>query len=295
MASSSDARLGFIGLGLMGSAMAEMLLAAGHRLTVWNREPEVLAGFAAQRATVAQDPAEVAASSDIVFVCVLHTAAVHDVVLGPAGVAEAARPGAILVDHSTAMPIPTVEMAAELDRRTGMGWVDAPVSGGPGFARERQLTVMAGGDEAALARVQPVMAAYAARVTRVGPVGAGQAAKIINQAISGVSYVLMAEVLRLAEESGLDAARIPECLAGGHADSTMLHYAYPKMLARDFEPPASFASQMLKDLDNVGKEAKRLKLDLPLVESARRRFSDYVEAGGGKRETASIYESYRKA
>jgi 3-hydroxyisobutyrate dehydrogenase len=292
MATSSAPHLGFIGLGLMGGAMAEMLLAAGHQLTVWNREREVLARFAERGATIAENPAEVAAKADIVFVCVLDTAAVHDVVLGPAGVAEAARPGAILVDHSTAMPIPTIEMAAELDRRTGMHWIDAPVSGGPAFARERRLTVMAGGEEAALGRVRALMDAYAARVTRMGPVGAGQAAKVINQAISGVSYVLMAEVLRLAEESGIEAARIPECLTGGHADSTMLHYAYPKMLARAFEPPASLASQMLKDLKNVGEEAKRLKLDLPLVGLARQRFERFVESGGGSAETASIYNSY---
>lgn len=287
-------KLGFIGLGLMGGAMAEMLLAAGYELTVWNRESEPLAGFAAKGARLAANPAEVAAASEIVLLCVLDTNAVRQVTLGPDGVADASTPPRILVDHSTAMPVETASMAAELQARTGMAWVDAPVSGGPGFARQRRLTIMAGGPQQAYDAVLPILAAYAANVTRMGPTGAGQTAKVINQAISGVSYVLMAEVLRLAEQSGIDAARIPDCLAGGHADSTMLHFAYPKMLARDFEPPASLASQMLKDLNNVGKEAHRLGLELPLIDSARARFDHYVAAGNGRKETASIYQSYLK-
>jgi 3-hydroxyisobutyrate dehydrogenase len=290
-----DATIGFIGLGLMGSAMAEVLLEDGRRLAVWNREPEALDAFAARGAAVAGNPAAVAAQADVVLLCVLDTDAVRDVTLGPGGVAEAGRPGALLVDHSTTMPKPTEAMARELEARCGMRWVDAPVSGGPGFARERRLTVMAGGAEADIDFLGPLLAAYAGKVTRVGEVGAGQAAKVINQAISGVSYVLMAEVLRLAEESGVDPARIPECLAGGHADSTMLRFAYPKMLERAFEPPASLASQMLKDLKNVRSEAERLGLDLPLVRAATERFAAYADEGGGRSETASIYNLYRKA
>jgi 3-hydroxyisobutyrate dehydrogenase len=290
-----DATIGFIGVGLMGSAMARMLVADGRRLVVWNREPEALDAFADLGATIAGSPAEVAAEADAVLLCVLDTDAVHDVTLGADGVVEAGRRGALLVDHSTAMPKPTEAMARELNARCGMRWVDAPVSGGPAFAGERRLTIMAGGLEADVDALRPVFASYAAKVTRVGDVGAGQAAKVINQAISGVSYVLMAEVLRLAEESGVDAARIPECLAGGHADSTMLHFAYPKMLARAFDPPGSLASQMLKDLKNVGGEAERLGLSLPLVRAATERFAAYAEEGGGRRETASIYDLYRKA
>lgn len=287
-----DKSVGFIGLGLMGSAMAEMLLADGYRLTVWNREPDILEDFAVRGARIAAGPAEVAAHSDIIVLCVLDTQAVETVTLKTGGVVEAGSPGKILIDHSTAMPRETEAMARELETRCGMSWIDAPVSGGPAFARERRLTIMAGGDEAAFDAVRPLFASYARNVTRMGPTGAGQMTKVINQAISGVGYVLMAEVLRLAEESGIDAGRVPECLAGGHADSTMLHFAYPKMLERAFTPPASKASQMLKDLKNVEKEAERLGLDLPLVEAARARFSAYVENGNGDSETASIYRSY---
>lgn len=217
--------LGFIGLGLMGSAMAQRLFDDGYRLTVWNLEPDRAEAFAKQGATVAATPAEVALASDIVLLCVLDTAAVESVVFGPSGVSGAARAGAVLVDHSTANPLPTADMAARLLAERGVNWIDAPVSGGPSFARERQLTIMAGGEAAIFARIEPVLRSYARNLTLMGPPGAGQMAKVINQAISGTSHVLMAEVLRLAEASGIDAARIPQCLAGGHADSTMLHFA----------------------------------------------------------------------
>ena len=285
--------LGFIGLGIMGSAMAERLLARGRKVTVWNLEPERIPPLVAKGAIAATSPGAVAEASDIVLVCVLDTAAVESVVFGKNGVAEAATPSKILVDHSTAMPLPTAEMARRLKAEHGMAWVDAPISGGPGFAREGRLTIMAGGERAAFDAVLPVLRDCAANVTLMGPPGAGQTAKVINQGICGVTYVLMAEVLRLAEESGIDAARIPDCLTGGHADSTLLHFAYPKMQKRDFEPPASLVRAMLKDLHNVSHEAERLSLDLPLIRAAEDRFALHAERGNAMRETCSVYELYR--
>ena len=285
-------RLGFIGLGIMGTAMVERLLAQGRKVTVWNLEPERVPPLTAKGATAAASPQAVAEASDIVLVCVLDTAAVEAVVFGKDGVASAASADKILIDHSTAMPLPTAEMAKRLAAETGMRWVDAPVSGGPAFAREGRLTIMAGGDKAAFDAVLPVMRDYAANATLMGPAGAGQMTKVINQGICGVTYVLMAEVLRLAEEGGIDAARIPDCLAGGHANSTLLHFAYPKMQQRDFEPPASLTRQMYKDLHNVGEEARRLALDLPLIGAAEDRFRRHAEAGNAMRETCSVYELY---
>ncbi len=285
-------RLGFIGLGLMGSAMAEQLLAAGYALTVWNREPEVLPGFASRGAKVAASPAEVARASEIVLLCVLDTAAVEAVVFGAKGVAAAGAGPRLLIDHSTANPEHTVAMAERLQQATGGAWLDAPVSGGPGFAREKRLTIMAGGPEAAFAEAQPILATYAANVTRLGASGAGQMAKLLNQAISGVSYVLMAEVLRLAEGSGINAALVPQALRGGHADSTMLHFAYPRMLARDFDPPASFAGTVMMDLHHVIEQAKRFGIALPLVEAAVGRFEAFAAEGGAKKDTSSIYRLY---
>ena len=292
MATDEKPAVGFIGLGIMGTAMVERLLARGRKVTVWNLEPERVSPLVAKGAIAAASPRAVTEASDVVLVCVLDTAAVESVVFGKDGIAGAANADKILVDHSTAMPLPTAEMAKRLAGQTGMRWVDAPLSGGPGFAREGKLTVMAGGEQGAFDAVLPVMRDYARNMTLMGPAGAGQMTKVINQGICGVTYVLMAEVLRLAEEGGIDAARIPDCLTGGHADSTLLHFAYPKMQARDFEPPASLTRQMLKDLHNVGEEAARFSLDLPLVRTAEQRFRKHADAGNAMRETCSIYELY---
>jgi 3-hydroxyisobutyrate dehydrogenase len=287
-------RLGFIGLGLMGSAMAEQLLAAGYELTVWNLETGPTEQLAALGAKPAGSPAAVAAACEVVLLCVLDTPAVESVVFGPDGVASAGQGATILIDHSTANPEPTRTFAARLKAERNIEWIDAPISGGPSFARQQKLTIMAGGDADVFKSVRPIFKAYAQNITLMGPAGAGQATKVINQAISGVSYVLMAEVLRLAEESGIEAKKIPACLHGGHADSTMLHFAYPRMLKRAFDPPLSLTRQILKDMHNVQSEAERFGLDLPLVNAATHRYEAYADSGGAMADTSSIYTLYAK-
>src|SRR5919202_4458835 len=235
--------LGFIGLGLMGTAMTLRLLERGRRVAVWNLEPERVPPLVEAGAEACESPAAVAARSDLVLMCVLNTEAVENCVFGPDGIAAASRPGRILIDHSTADPAATRDMAARLRRETGMHWVDAPVSGGPPAARDGTMTVMAGGEAADIEAIRPLMRDLAANFTHMGPVGAGQTAKIVNQAIVGTGFVLMAEALALAETAGIDAARLPACLAGGHADSSLLRRLYPQMEARAFEPPASYARQ----------------------------------------------------
>src|SRR6185312_14088696 len=184
------------------------------------------------------------------------------------GIAETARADQILVDLSTADPDAIRRMAARLAEKTRTRWVDAPVSGGPPAARDGTMTVMAGGEAADIEAVRPLMADMAGNFTHMGPVGAGQTTKIINQAIVGTGYVLMAEALVLAEAAGLDAAKLPECLAGGFADSNLLRKIYPQMCARAFEPPTSYARQLLKDLKNVGHFAHEQGCALPLIETA---------------------------
>jgi 3-hydroxyisobutyrate dehydrogenase len=201
-------KLGFVGIGLMGEAMTRNLLERGYAVTVWNLEPERLDNVVPHGARPAASPAAVAEASDIVMTCVLHTAAVDNVVFGPDGIASAGTPEKLLIDLSTADPAATRDMAARLKRETGMGWIDAPVSGGPPAARDGTMTVMAGGAPADIARIRPLMAEMAGNFTHMGPSGAGQTTKMINQAIVGTGYVLMAEALILAERAGLDAARL---------------------------------------------------------------------------------------
>jgi 3-hydroxyisobutyrate dehydrogenase len=285
-------QLGFVGIGLMGEAMTRRLLDRGYAVTVWNLEPERLDTVVQHGARPAASPAAVAEASEIVLICVLHTAAVESCAFGSKGIAKVATPDKLLVDLSTADPAATRDMARRLKAETGMGWVDAPVSGGPPAARDGTMTVMAGGAAEDVARIRPLMADMAANFTHMGPSGAGQTAKMINQAIVGTGYVLMAEALVLAERAGIDAALLPECLAGGLADSNLLRKLYPQMQRRDFDPPRSYARQLLKDLKAVKAFAHDLGLDLPVVEAAVERYAAYVEQGNEMADSASVVRLY---
>jgi 3-hydroxyisobutyrate dehydrogenase len=289
----SRQRLGFIGLGLMGTAMSLRLLDKGWPLTVWNLEPERVPLVVAAGAVAAPSPAAVAEASDVVLMCVLHTKAVEDCVFGPTGIAQADVGGKILIDHSTADPGRTSELAARLQREKGMAWIDAPVSGGPIAARNGTMTVMAGGAAEEIEAVQAIMTDLSANFTHMGPNGAGQMAKVINQAIVGTTYVVMAEALALAEASGIDAARLPQCLAGGHADSDLLQQLYPRMQARDFTPPRAYARQLLKDMHAVGDTIEALGLTLPLVGAAIRQHEAFVTPDNEMVDPAAITQLYQ--
>jgi 3-hydroxyisobutyrate dehydrogenase len=226
--------------------------------------------------------------------CVLHTQAVESCVFGSDGVAKSASAGKILIDHSTIDPARSRAFAERLQAETGMAWIDAPVSGGPTAARQGQLTVMAGGDAGHVAAVAAVMSDLAANFTHMGPSGAGQSAKVINQAIVGTTYVLMAEALMLAEAAGIDAARLPQCLAGGHADGALLQQLYPRMQARAFDPPLAYARQLLKDMLAVQDEVRGHGLDLPLIARAVEQHRTHVAQGNEMADPASIVRLYER-
>lgn len=177
---SGKPKLGFVGIGLMGEAMTRRLLERGYQVTAWNREPERLKTVIPHGAVAVGSPAEVAAASDLVLMCVLNTDAVEACVFGTNGIASKAHGRQILVDLSTADPAKTGDMAAQLKRETGMRWVDAPLSGGPVAAREGTMTVMAGGEAADIEAIRPLMSDMAGNFTHMGPSGAGQTAKMIN-------------------------------------------------------------------------------------------------------------------
>ncbi|MFA6965179.1 NAD(P)-dependent oxidoreductase [Bosea sp. (in: a-proteobacteria)] len=285
-------RIGFIGIGIMGEAMTRRLLDKGYEVTVWNLEPERLETVVPYGARPAASPAEVATASDVVMLCVLHMAAVERCVFAGDGVAAGGSSTKLVIDLSTADPEGTRQAAGKLKALTGAGWVDAPVSGGPQLARTGGMTVMAGGSDEDFAAAQPLLADMAGNVTHMGPVGAGQTTKIINQAIVGTGYVVMAEALMLAEAAGIDAARLPQCLAGGHADSSLLQRLYPQMQARAFEPPASYARQLLKDLKAVSAFSQGLGLDLKVIEEAVHRYGDYVALGHEISDSAAVVKLY---
>lgn len=285
-------RIGFIGIGIMGEAMTRRLLDLGYEVTVWNLEPERLDTVVPHGARPAASPAEVAAASDVVMLCVLHMAAVERVVFAKDGVAVGGHSTKLVIDLSTADPEGTRQAAAQLKALTGAGWVDAPVSGGPQLARTGGMTVMAGGSEEDFAAARPLLEQMSANLTLMGPVGAGQTTKIINQAIVGTGYVVMAEALMLAEAAGIDAARLPQCLAGGHADSSLLQRLYPQMQQRAFEPPASYARQLLKDLKAVKAFSRDLGLELKVIEQGVQRYGEYVALGHEMSDSAAVVKLY---
>jgi 3-hydroxyisobutyrate dehydrogenase-like beta-hydroxyacid dehydrogenase len=289
-------QVGFIGIGIMGEAMVLRLLDKGWGVTAWNLTPDRYARIAPAGARIAASPAAVAAASDIVLMCVLDAPAVENCCFGAEGKGLATVPGEgkILVDHSTINPDATRDIAQRLRQKNGMRWIDAPVSGGPGAARDGSMTVMAGGDAGDIAAIRTLMQDMAGHFTHVGALGAGQTAKILNQAIVGTGYVLMAEALALAEAAGLDAAKLPECLAGGHADSNLLRKIYPQMCARAFEPPTSYARQLAKDLKNVRHFIHEQGCSLPLVEAAVTQYTGYVAAGNEMKDSASVSLLYDK-
>lgn len=285
-------RLGFLGLGIMGKEMVVRLLERGFAVTVWNLEPERLPLVTAHGAVAAASPAAVAEACDILCLCVLHAQAVERCAFAPDGVAGVPGRGRLVVDFSTVNPDDTRRIAARM-AEAGWRWLDVPVSGGPGPAREGRLTIMAGGDPADLERARPVLEALAANLTHMGPLGAGQTAKIANQAIVGVGYVLMAEVLTLVEKAGLDAALLPRALAGGMADSTILQRIFTQQQQRAFDPPRAYARQLDKDLQNVRRFLEALGLEAPLVLAAVERYHTFAQANpmADAASVTRVYES----
>ena len=290
------ATVGIIGVGIMGSSMGTRLLECGHRVTLFDRNPPKVAAMVAKGATAAASPKDVAAASAFVITCVNSAAAVEALVFGPAGVIDAAGPEKLLIDMSSIDPGSTRRFATDLAERTGMAWVDAPLSGGAPRALEGKLTVMAGGSEEAVTRARAVMDDLCANYTHMGPTGAGQTTKFVNQILVAIVSQAVAEAIRFAEVNGVDASRIPAALAGGRADSRLLQEFGPKMAARDYAPTGRI-DNMLKDLEGVQALAAQHRLPLPLTSLITELHRTFVAAGLGPEHTAATmkqFEGYRQ-
>ena len=286
--------LAFAGIGLMGLPMCRRLLAAGYPLSVWNRSPEKCAPLMEQGARSLANPAELCEAADIVMLCLADTAVVREVVFGPGGIVEGARPGQLLVDFSSLEPAATREMAAELERRSGMRWVDAPVSGGTPGAAAGTLAITAGGREDDIERVRPVLAHLGQRLTRMGEVGAGQVTKVCNQMIVACNALVIAEVVALAEKAGVDAGLIAPALAGGFADSRPLQILAPQMAASEFEPVKWHVRTLLKDLDTAVRLSREQGSATPLSGLAAQLMRLHGSQGNLERDPATLVEMFRQ-
>ena len=248
--------VGFVGLGIMGAGMARNLLAAGHDVTVWNRTTSRSEPLAAEGAKVAGSAADVAEAHDIVMVCVSDTPDVEAVVFGPDGVAGGLRPGALIIDHSTISPVATKAFATAIGVQGGH-WLDAPISGGSEGARNGTLSIMVGGSDAQFQRSLPYLEAIGTTITHVGPQGAGQLVKAVNQILVVVNQLAVSEALLLAEAGGLDLDSTIRAVEGGAAGSWMLSNRGPQMIERDWRPGFTIDLQQ-KDLRIVLETADEL-------------------------------------
>ena len=287
--------IAFAGLGLMGVPMSRRLLAAGYPLTVWNRSAgkrELLAG---EGARAVETPAQLCTDAEVVMLCLADTTAVREVVFGAGGIVESARAGQVLVDFSSLEPAATREMAAELEARTGMRWVDAPVSGGTPGAEAGTLAIMAGGRVEDIERIRPILANLGQRLTRMGDVGAGQVTKVCNQMIVACNALVIAEVVALAEKSGVDASLIAPALAGGFADSKPLQILAPQMAESRFEPVKWHVRTLLKDLDTAVKLSREEGSATPMSGLAAQLMRLHGSQGNLERDPATLVEQYRQS
>jgi 3-hydroxyisobutyrate dehydrogenase-like beta-hydroxyacid dehydrogenase len=279
--------IGFIGLGTMGAPMARNLLKGDHALTVWARRPQAMAPLIAAGAAAGESAAHVATKSDIIITMVTDTKAVENVILGDRGIVGGARPGSLVIDHSTIAPESARQIASELGAR-GIEMLDAPVSGGGAAAEAGTLAIMVGGSKAALDSVRPLLSCYAKRVVHIGPSGAGQVAKACNQICTIVNQLGAAEAMLLAERAGVDPHAVTEALMGGFAASRMLELQAPKMIARDFEGKVE-SRLHYKDIHIALDLARSFGIDLPASAAAARVLETLQQRGGARQDSAAIF------
>ncbi|WP_311944211.1 NAD(P)-dependent oxidoreductase [Halomonas piscis] len=290
----SPLRLGFIGIGLMGTPMTRRLLEAGFDVTVWNRSADKARALEADGARLAASIAELTQGVDVVMLCLANTAVVKEVVFGDGGVASVGSAGKTLVDFSSSDPAATRDMAARLEAACGMGWVDSPVSGGVAGAEAGSLAVMCGGDADRMAAVEPLLAPLAARVTHMGGVGSGQVTKVCNQMVVGCQAAVLAETVALAESSGVDATRLVEALSGGFADSKPFQILTPRMASADYAEPPWHLRTLLKDLDMAVAQSQRSQSATPMSGLAAQLMRTHATQGHADNDPATLVEHYRK-
>ena len=282
-------RVGWIGFGIMGRPMTENLLRAGFAVTGYNRTASRLERFAGAGGRVADDPRAVAEASDVVVTMVSDTPDVEQVLFGSGGVVEGCRGGQVVVDMSTISPRATREFARRL-RERGVEHLDAPVSGGESGAIAATLSIMVGGEAVAFERCRPIFAALGKKITHLGPGGAGQATKLVNQVAGLGTLLAVCEAIRLAQAFGLDGSKMIEAVGGGAAASWQLANLGPKILDRDFAPgfPVRLAR---KDLRLVLESAGELRLPLPGITLVERLFAALADAGGDEDGTQALVKA----
>ena len=281
----AGATIGFVGTGIMGYHMARHLAEKGHRIAVWNRTPDKAERLTRFGAQVVPNAVDVARAADCV-ICMLSSGPVCDaVLLGQGGVLAAMKPGSTLIVMSS-IPVETARRQAEEAKARGVGYIDAPVSGGEKGADAASLAIMAGGDPEVIERARPILEAMG-RPVRIGPNGTGQLAKLVNQMMVASTIAAVAEALMLAERGGADPGKVREALLGGFADSTILRMHGQRMIEGNFVPGGP-AKYQVKDTTTALALGRSMGLDMPILQLVDRLFSDMVEHGDGDLDHSAI-------
>ncbi|MHB0855753.1 MAG: NAD(P)-dependent oxidoreductase [Rectinema subterraneum] len=284
--------IGFIGLGVMGGAMAGHIRASGERLLIYTRTKSKVQMLLDAGAEWRDSPKELAHECDVIFTMVGYPSDVEEVYFGPEGLIENARPGAILVDATTSRPDLAVRIY-EAAKARGLGALDAPVSGGDIGAKNATLTIMVGGDEEAFQSVKPLLEVMGKTVIRQGGPGAGQHTKMANQIAVAGNLLGAVEAVTYARSAGLDPRRMLLSIANGAAQSWQLSNNVPKMLDGNFDP-GFYIKHFLKDLRIALDAAHVMKIELPMVALAERLFAKLVAEGMGDLSTHAIYLLYER-
>ena len=283
-------KVALIGCGAMGGAIGTRLAEVGCDLTVFDLNPEAIARLVDKGAKAASSAAEAATGKDFVITSLNSAAIVRAAVFGEGGVAEGAATGTMIIDMSSIDP-PSTKALAEDAAAQGLAWIDAPLSGGAPKALIGELTVMAGGKEADFKASKAVMGKLCKNYTLMGPSGAGQTTKLINQLLCGIGFLAVAEATRLAQDAGVDAAKIPVALKGGRADSALLQEYMPRMAAKDYTPTGRIAN-MVKDLNGVQDLARLTDTAMPMTATCAEVHRLLTAAGLGNADQAAVMEFF---
>jgi 2-hydroxy-3-oxopropionate reductase len=283
-------KVALIGAGAMGGAIGTRLLEQGNQLIVFDLDAGRVAELVACGAVSATSAAQAATESDYVITSLNAPHIVEIAVFGDAGVAEGAKPGMLIIDMSSIDPEATKDMAARAAQR-GLRWVDSPLSGGAPKALIGELTLMAGGAADDVADAHNVLQHVASNYTHMGPVGAGQTTKLINQVLCGLNFLAVAEATQLALDAGVDAAKIPTALKGGRADSAILQEYMPRYVAKDYRRTGRI-DNMVKDLNGAQDLARRTNTAMPMTAICAEVHRLLTAAGLGGEDQAALMEFF---
>lgn len=286
---SPKARIGFIGLGIMGHSMAGHLLAAGHPLSVYNRSADKTTALVAKGAQACATPAQVAQQSDVIITMVGYPSDVEQVWLGAEGIITHAS-NALLIDMTTSSPA-LAKKLAEASALAGHQALDAPVSGGDIGAREAKLSIMVGGEAATFDKALPILQLMGANIVHMGAAGAGQHTKMSNQIVIASTIMGVCEGLAYAKGAGLDSAALLQCIGGGAAGGFQLNVMGARIAKGDFAP-GFFIEHFLKDLGIALEEAEKMGLQLPGASLARKLYKEMIDSGRGRLGIQALFQLY---